>query len=262
MRAPRPPPRPRRAAACQYPSRFAQRAIERVIERVSVGDKIRNEEIRKRTKAINTALIINNLKGSGRATSLIEPITPGRNGYQMVTLNFSLEQHGAQDLAARNILVDGAGVLKVADFGLSRSGVYVHSRARPVPLRWLAPEAIVHSQYSSATDVWAYAVLLWEIATLGGFPYAELSNYQVPPFLSGGGRLPKPARASQRLYELMVTCWNDDPSKRPTFELLVAKLKAQQKLYVDLDNVFTNPDEDYSISDMDFEMKSNDSATS
>lgn len=72
-----------------------------------------------------------------------------------------------RDLAARNILVDAAGVLKVADFGLSRAGVYVHTRSNPVPLRWLAPEAILHSQYCNASDVWAFAVLLWEIATLG-----------------------------------------------------------------------------------------------
>ncbi|XP_072948652.1 fibroblast growth factor receptor 4-like [Epargyreus clarus] len=154
-----------------------------------------------------------------------------------------------RDLAARNILVDGAGVLKVADFGLSRSGVYVHTRARPVPLRWLAPEAIFHSQYCNASDVWAFAVLLWEIATLGGFPYAELSNPEVPQFLTDGGRLPKPARASPRLYKLMLECWADDPHERPTFAQIVDKLTAQQQLYVDLDNVFAQDD---FITDLDF----------
>ncbi|KAJ2948936.1 hypothetical protein O0L34_g5871 [Tuta absoluta] len=152
-----------------------------------------------------------------------------------------LEQRGIthRDLAARNILVDGAGILKVADFGLSRSGIYVHTRSRPVPLRWLAPEAIIHSQYSNATDVWAFAVLLWEIATLGGFPYAELSNQDVPTFLAHGGRLPKPARASPRLYQLMTECWSPDPQHRPTFAQLVERLTLQMQLYVDLDAVFS-----------------------
>ncbi|XP_045516926.1 fibroblast growth factor receptor 3-like [Pieris brassicae] len=143
-----------------------------------------------------------------------------------------------RDLAARNILVDGAGVLKVADFGLSRSGIYVHTRSRPVPLRWLAPEAIFSSQYSSATDVWAFAVLLWEIATFGGFPYAELSNQELPEFLTRGGRLSKPARASLRLYQLMEECWSNDPSFRPTFAQIVNRLTVQNQLYVDLDCVF------------------------
>ncbi|XP_068633576.1 fibroblast growth factor receptor 3-like [Battus philenor] len=148
-----------------------------------------------------------------------------------------LEDRGIthRDLAARNILVDGAGVLKVADFGLSRSGVYVHTRSRPVPLRWLAPEAIFHAQYCSASDVWAFAVLLWEIATLGGFPYSELSNHQVPTFLTGGGRLPRPARASTKLYELMTECWAENPLDRPSFTLIVENLTTQKQLYVDLD---------------------------
>ncbi|XP_059049561.1 fibroblast growth factor receptor 2-like [Achroia grisella] len=148
-----------------------------------------------------------------------------------------LEERGIthRDLAARNILVDAAGVLKVADFGLSRTGVYVHTRSNPVPLRWLAPEAILHSQYCSASDVWAFAVLLWEIATLGGFPYGELSNHQIPAFLASGSRLQKPARASPRLYQLMVECWSDEPNSRPTFAQIVDKLTAQRQLYVDLD---------------------------
>ncbi|XP_046965857.1 fibroblast growth factor receptor 3-like [Vanessa cardui] len=166
-----------------------------------------------------------------------------------------LEERGIthRDLAARNILVDGAGVLKVADFGLSRSGVYVHTRSRPVPLRWLAPEAIYNSKYWSASDVWAFAVLLWEIATLGGFPYAELSNREVPQFLTEGGRLPKPARASPRLYQLMTECWSENAQDRPTFSEIVEKLTVQQQLYVDLDCVFPPIEDNFTtLSDYDF----------
>ncbi|CAB3261227.1 unnamed protein product [Arctia plantaginis] len=183
--------------------------------------------------------------------------TTMRNYALQVALGMKhLEERGIthRDLAARNILVDGAGLLKVADFGLSRSGIYVHTRSRPVPLRWLAPEAIVHSQYCSASDVWAFAVLLWEIATLGGFPYAELSNYQVPPFLSEGGRLPKPNRASPRLYELMTECWSENPEHRPTFAEIVEKLTLQNQLYVDLDCVFPpSEDELKGLRDYDFD---------
>ncbi|CAG4965814.1 unnamed protein product, partial [Parnassius apollo] len=71
-----------------------------------------------------------------------------------------------------------------------------------------------------------------------GFPYAELSNHQVPIFLTGGGRLPKPARASARLYQLMTECWSENPHDRPTFALIVEKLTAQRQLYVDLDCLY------------------------
>ncbi|VVD05873.1 unnamed protein product, partial [Leptidea sinapis] len=132
------------------------------------------------------------------------------------------------------------------------SGIYVHTRSRPVPLRWLAPEAIFASQYSSASDVWAFAVLLWEIATLGGFPYSELSNQDLPPFLTTGGRLPKPARASPRLYQLMTECWSDEATVRPTFAQIVDKLTIQNQLYVDLDCVFPPVEENFAdLSDID-----------
>lgn len=45
--------------------------------------------------------------------------------------------------------------------------MYVNTRRSKVPLRWLSIEAMRDSLYSSKSDVWAFAVLLWEIGTLG-----------------------------------------------------------------------------------------------
>lgn len=36
-----------------------------------------------------------------------------------------------------------------------------------VPLRWLSIEAVKDNLYSSKSDVWAFAIVLWEIGTLG-----------------------------------------------------------------------------------------------
>ena len=72
-----------------------------------------------------------------------------------------------RDLAARNVLLSENHVLKISDFGLSRHGVYVNTRNRMLPLRWLAPESITDHLYSSKSDVWAFGVVLWEIGTLG-----------------------------------------------------------------------------------------------
>lgn len=77
-------------------------------------------------------------------------------------LNFS-----CRDLAARNLLVSEGRVLKISDFGLSRHGVYVNTRKRMLPLRWLALESMTDNLYSSLSDVWAFGVVLWEICTLG-----------------------------------------------------------------------------------------------
>jgi serine/threonine protein kinase len=79
---------------------------------------------------------------------------------------FTSDMH-FRDLAARNVLINERKILKISDFGLSRSGVYVNTKRKKVPLRWLSVEAMRENFYSSKSDVWAFAIVLWEIGTLG-----------------------------------------------------------------------------------------------
>jgi serine/threonine protein kinase len=42
------------------------------------------------------------------------------------------------------------------------------SKNRPaLPIRWMAPEALQYHVYSVETDVFAFGIVLWELATLG-----------------------------------------------------------------------------------------------
>ena len=67
-------------------------------------------------------------------------------------------------------MVAGDNTIKVGDLGLARD-VYAtnhyHSNSRgPVPIRWMAPESIFDREFTSASDVWSFGVVLWEIVTL------------------------------------------------------------------------------------------------
>jgi hypothetical protein len=63
-------------------------------------------------------------------------------------------------------------------------------------------------------------------------PYSFLqSNYEVMEYVSSGKRIPKQPDCPDKLYKIMVDCWNDNPNARPSFlevlELLSA-LKEQE----------------------------------
>jgi proto-oncogene tyrosine-protein kinase Ret len=153
-----------------------------------------------------------------------------------------------RDVACRNILVGEDKVLKITDLGMSRETdeVYVQKTKGRVPLKWMAVESIITREFTSASDVWAYGVVLWEIGTLGGFPYPTIQNEDLLPLLKRGYRLEKPDNCSSDVYAIMLECWQEDPGKRPTFTGLRARfdsmLLAEKKdTYIDLQIDATKP---------------------
>ncbi|XP_060661096.1 ephrin type-B receptor 1-B isoform X2 [Drosophila nasuta] len=133
-----------------------------------------------------------------------------------------------RDLAARNVLVDAQLICKIADFGLSReienaSDAYT-TRGGKIPVRWTAPEAIAFRKFTSASDVWSYGVVLWEVMSYGERPYWNWSNQDVIKSIEKGYRLPAPMDCPEALYQLMLDCWQKQRTHRPTFASIVSTL--------------------------------------
>ena len=120
--------------------------------------------------------------------------------------------------------------MKIANFGLNydrRSEEYCCIRSHkstPVPLRWLAPEAIRHNKVSVYSDIWSFGVLLWEVFTFGALPYSKFSNAQVVKHVLSGRVLSRPDKCPQEVYDLMLRCWNGTPNKRPWFSTIRSEL--------------------------------------
>ena len=61
-----------------------------------------------------------------------------------------------------------------------------------IPVRWTAPEAIAFRKFTSASDVWSYGVVMWEVISYGERPYWNWSNQDVIKAVEKGYRLPPP----------------------------------------------------------------------
>ncbi|XP_026176758.1 discoidin domain-containing receptor 2 [Mastacembelus armatus] len=142
-----------------------------------------------------------------------------------------------RDLATRNCLLDRRLTIKIADFGMSRnlySSDYYRIQGRAVlPIRWMAWESILLGKFTTASDVWAFGVTLWEIFTLcKEQPYSLLSDEQViensGEFFRNQGRqifLYAPPLCPPSLFELMMCCWSRNIPDRPSFEGLYQALR-------------------------------------
>uniref|UniRef100_A0A087YAT4 receptor protein-tyrosine kinase n=1 Tax=Poecilia formosa TaxID=48698 RepID=A0A087YAT4_POEFO len=151
-----------------------------------------------------------------------------------------------RDLAARNILVNTALECKVSDFGLSRvledepEGTYTTSGGK-IPIRWTAPEAIAYRKFTSASDVWSFGIVMWEVMAFGERPYWDMSNHEVMKAINEAFRLPAPMDCPSAVYQLMLQCWLQDRAKRPRFGDIVSLL----------DKLLRSPDSLKTIADFD-----------
>ncbi|XP_058256964.1 ephrin type-B receptor 3-like isoform X3 [Hemibagrus wyckioides] len=136
-----------------------------------------------------------------------------------------------RDLAARNILVNSNLVCKVSDFGLSRfleddpnDPTYTSSLGGKIPIRWTAPEAIAYRKFTSASDVWSYGIVMWEVMSYGERPYWDMSNQDVINAVEQDYRLPPPMDCPTALHQLMLDCWVKERNLRPKFSQIVNTL--------------------------------------
>ncbi|XP_075229054.1 tyrosine-protein kinase Abl isoform X2 [Lycorma delicatula] len=136
-----------------------------------------------------------------------------------------------RDLAARNCLVGENHLVKVADFGLARlmrDDTYTAHAGAKFPIKWTAPEGLAYNKFSTKSDVWAFGILLWEIATYGMSPYPGVDLTDVYHMLEQGYRMDCPPGCPPKIYDLMRKCWQWVPGERPTF----------QEIHHSLENMF------------------------
>ena len=64
-------------------------------------------------------------------------------------------------------------------FDLSVVHFFPLQQGGKIPIRWTAPEAIAYRKFTSASDVWSFGIVMWEVMAFGERPYWDMSNCEV-----------------------------------------------------------------------------------
>ena len=143
------------------------------------------------------------------------------------------EKYIHRDLAARNCLVSsgtGGPVVKIADFGMSKnlysSDYYRINSENTLPIRWMAPEALIYGKFSTKADMWAFGVVIWEVFSFGLQPYWGNTNESVMEMVRRGKLLERPDCCPDKLFSLVKGgCWSFYEYQRMSFKTLETQLR-------------------------------------
>ena len=105
-----------------------------------------------------------------------------------------------------------------------------------LPIAWCAPECITFLKFTSASDVWAFGVTMWEMFSYGFQPWAAHTGQQILEAIDEPNcqRLEQPLHCPADLYLVMDNAWAHEPSSRPNFTQVKALLDAAKPLVYDV----------------------------
>ncbi len=150
----------------------------------------------------------------------------------------NLHQQGIlhRDLKSMNILLTNDNRAKLCDFGLAqiKSSTKVQTRNTLKSIReksvgtlsWMAPELLnLSPKYSTKSDVYAYAIVMWEIAARQA-PYADVGDDSIiKDEVKQGNRAEIPSDIPPSFAKLIKFCWAQNPGERPEVEVVLRELE-------------------------------------
>lgn len=134
-----------------------------------------------------------------------------------------------RDLKSSNCLVDENLRIKLCDFGISKIYEQSHqlSTNSSSTCFWMAPEFLIDGIFTNKSDIYSLAILFWEIFARDTVPYKNLNEVN---FLIGEPEILKkrplmPKNINIEIKELIESCWDVNPEKRPNIKEIVNKIE-------------------------------------
>ena len=138
-----------------------------------------------------------------------------------------------------NVIIDQSGHARLTEYGLvpieDAPGFASTTLGAVRSARWLAPEIIDPPTKSSGmteveskpADVFAFAMLVVEVFT-GRVPFENQGDVAAAVSILKGSRPEMPEYAQEvglitKMWELLESCWQEDPKRRPTMEEVVGR---------------------------------------
>lgn len=140
-----------------------------------------------------------------------------------------------------NVLIDGAGQARLADFGLltitSEPTINLTSSSHThggTP-RWMGPELIAPQEFgfknrrpTKSSDCYALGMVVYETIS-GQPPFHEYNTYVIIMKVVEGERPSRAVGFTDRLWKMLRQCWAPQPDDRPSVEEVLQCLRVSSK---------------------------------
>ncbi|XP_072041476.1 mitogen-activated protein kinase kinase kinase 20-like [Amphiura filiformis] len=138
-----------------------------------------------------------------------------------------------RDIKADNCLLFG-DLMKLCDFGIAEETDHTTgTSARKGTVAWMAPELLMSSKFSTASDIYAFGVLIWEITT----QEMPTAHQDVRGARIWGQPISNIRHTFPRYVEdLLPLCWKIDRHDRPTIDGVIARLPQESATTISSNN--------------------------
>jgi NIMA (never in mitosis gene a)-related kinase len=131
-----------------------------------------------------------------------------------------------RDLKPANILIDGAGRIRIGDFGSAKfieDPIYLSGNYQETA-QYQTPELSGEDPYTTKVDVFSFALVLYEILVRRPVYLAKLSAVQIMRKVCSKVRADLPSDMNDGVKTLIIQCWSGDPDDRLSFSEILAEL--------------------------------------